>query len=385
MKRIRNIGIMAHIDAGKTTTTERLLFLSGYSRRVGEVHDGDTIMDYLPLERERGITINSAAISFQWANHDINLIDTPGHVDFTVEVERSLRVLDGAIAIFDGVAGVEAQSETVWEQADRYGVPRIGFVNKMDREGASYERTAAAMAARLGATPVLCQLPLGEAAEFQGIVDLISMRSYLWKDEEELSFKEVPLTSYSPAIAEKAESQRLAMLEAVADADDTFAEVFLDGKVKESDVIAALRRTTILPGSRIVPLLCGSAYKNKAIQPLLDAVVDFLPSPEERPPLLAHPIKRNAKVERKPSASEPLCALAFKVQKDDSRGPLVFFRVYSGTLRRGMPLLNTTQNTKERPNKLLQVWQHHPAATLTSAEACAVPGCRTRSAPSCRC
>ncbi|CAK4146429.1 unnamed protein product [Aphanomyces euteiches] len=364
--RIRNIGILAHIDAGKTTTTERMLFYSGTIKRMGEVHDGDTTMDFLPQERERGITIGSAAISFEWKNHAINLIDTPGHVDFTIEVERAVRVLDGAVAVFDGVAGVEAQTETVWEQADRYKVPRIAFVNKLDREGASFERTLSMIESRFNVTTLPIQLPMGENADFYGIVDVISMEMLQWPDAEGQTIRRLPLVDsganetmkklYADAVA-----ARSSLIEKASDFDEELADLFLAEADIDADTLkAALRRITVakpIDKPQAIVALCGSALKNKGVQPLLDAIVDCLPSPSDpsSSPFEAEATKDKSVVTLKADADGPLCVLAFKVKHDRQRGPIVFFRVYSGTLHAKAQLFNTTRQAKERLTRLLLV------------------------------
>ncbi|KDO19269.1 translation elongation factor G [Saprolegnia parasitica CBS 223.65] len=347
--KLRNIGILAHIDAGKTTTTERMLFYSvGAITRMGEVHDGDTTMDFMPQERERGITIGSAAISFDWKDHRINLIDTPGHVDFTIEVERAVRVLDGAVAVFDGVAGVEAQTETVWEQADRYKVPRIAFVNKLDREGASYDRTLQMIEQRFNVVALPIQIPMGENSDFYGVVDIITMEMLTWHGDDGEQVRRYPLRSSK-----------------ASDFDDVLGDLFLmEEEVDDATLKAALRRITVRKpddAPRAVLTLCGSALKNKGVQPLLDAVVDYLPSPADpsSSPFEATQIDKNHTVlktlEKEADASSPLSLLAFKVKHDRQRGPIVFFRVYSGTLNAKAQLLNTTRNAKERITRLMQV------------------------------
>lgn len=381
---VRNIGIMAHIDAGKTTTTERMLFYCGRLRSMGDVHDGDTVMDFLPQERERGITINSAATTLAWRDTTINLVDTPGHVDFTVEVERAVRVLDGAVVLFDAVAGVEAQTETVWAQARRYHVPRIAFVNKMDREGASLQRTADAIKRRLGATPLVTQLPLGEGGAFWGVIDLLTME-VVWsadkegKDVRRLDMAEAVgagrgvhpgLQQIDDGEVDAARAGRELLLEKLAEFDDEFADAYLEAAEEGSDgtlgigvadVSAALRRVTLAQlheGSNdggAVVVLCGAAYRNKGVQALMDAVASYLPSPHDVGDVEAKHVSRQEVVRRVPSASEPLLALAFKVQRQPGMGPLVFVRVYSGVLRSKMPVLNSTQQVVERPSKLVQV------------------------------
>ncbi|KAF4136342.1 Elongation factor G C-terminus [Phytophthora infestans] len=370
---IRNIGILAHIDAGKTTTTERMLFYSGAIRRMGEVHDGDATMDFMPQERERGITIGAAAISFPWREHHINLIDTPGHVDFTIEVERAVRVLDGAVAVLDGVAGVEAQTETVWEQADRYKVPRIAFVNKLDREGASFARSCESIETRFGVQTLCVQLPVGEEAEFEGLLDLVDMQLIKWTDKEGEQVQRLPLLSSAGGkMAElyaKAVEGRQTLIERASNFDDELGELFLmEEEIDNETLKAALRRITVQRdmSSQVVVTLCGSALKNKGVQPLLDAVVDYLPSPLDLAPFEAHTVvggkktrgqaAENKVVQLQPSASEPLCALAFKVQHDRQRGLVVFFRVYSGVLNAKSQLINASRGgTKERLTRLIHV------------------------------
>ncbi|KAE9339773.1 Elongation factor G [Phytophthora fragariae] len=372
---IRNIGILAHIDAGKTTTTERMLFYAGAIRRMGEVHDGDATMDFMPQERERGITIGAAAISFPWREHHINLIDTPGHVDFTIEVERAVRVLDGAVAVLDGVAGVEAQTETVWEQADRYQVPRIAFVNKLDREGASFARSCESMEARFGVQTLCVQLPVGEEAQFEGLLDLVDMQLVKWVDKEGEQVQRLPLLpSAGGKMAElyaKAVDGRQTLIERASNFDDELGELFLmEEEIDNETLKAALRRITVQRGmaSQVVVTLCGSALKNKGVQPLLDAVVSYLPSPLDLSPFEAHTVvggkktrgrgqgAENKLVQLTASSDEPLCALAFKVQHDRQRGLVVFFRVYSGVLSAKSQLLNASRGgTKERLTRLMHV------------------------------
>ncbi|MCB9749938.1 MAG: elongation factor G [Myxococcales bacterium] len=352
---IRDIGIMAHIDAGKTTTTERVLFYTGKSHRIGEVHHGAAVMDYMPQEQERGITITSAATTCFWKGHRVNLIDTPGHVDFTIEVERALRVLDGAVAVFDAVAGVEPQSETVWRQADRYGVPRFAFVNKMDRVGATLGRTVQMLKSRLSAHPMVVQLPIGTEDAFEGVIDLITMETIHWSGEHGEEVVRAPVDEDHPMYTEAVEG-RENLAEAIGEVDDEVMTVYLeegpDGVT--SDMLrAGIRRATI--ANKGVAVLCGSALKNKGIQPLLDAVVAYLPSPLDRPPVAAVRQRDGETIERRPSEDEPLLALAFKVLHDPHRGPLVFFRVYSGVLRLKDALQNVTQGRKERVNRLLQI------------------------------
>ncbi|ETV93608.1 translation elongation factor G, variant [Aphanomyces invadans] len=367
--KIRNIGILAHIDAGKTTTTERMLFYSGAIHRMGEVHDGDTTMDFMPQERERGITIGSAAISFSWNDHHINLIDTPGHVDFTIEVERAVRVLDGAVAVFDGVAGVEAQTETVWEQADRYKVPRIAFVNKLDREGASFDRTLGMIESRFNVTVLPVQLPMGENADFHGVVDLVTMEMLTWSDPEGQVIRRLPLVpgASNEAMQQlytKALNARQSLIEKASDFDETLADLFLCEEPIDATMLqAALRRITVAKPDdhpNAVVALCGSALKNKGVQPLLDAIVNYLPSPSDpsSSPFEASEVLKDKSlrpVQMDATASGPLCVLAFKVKHDRQRGPIVFFRVYSGTLHAKAQLYNTTRNVKERLTRLMLV------------------------------
>ncbi|MBM4285610.1 MAG: elongation factor G [Deltaproteobacteria bacterium] len=350
--RVRNIGFMAHIDAGKTTTTERILFYTGVTHRMGEVHDGQATMDWMVQEQERGITITSAATTCFWQGHRINIIDTPGHVDFTIEVERSLRVLDGVVAVFDAVAGVEPQSETVWRQADRYGVPRLAFVNKMDRVGADLFRTQKMMEERLSANPVLVQLPLGEAERFQGTVDLITMQAQLY-DADDVLGTTVRLTELPADYRELAESQRMRLLEALADLDEEIMELYLaDQPVPQEKIKAALRRGAV--SLKLVPVLCGSAFKNKGVQPLLDAVVDYLPSPADVPPVKG--LNPAGEVVERPARDDaPLAALAFKLLSDPFVGHLTFLRVYSGVLKSGSAALNATKGVRERIGRLLKM------------------------------
>jgi elongation factor G len=351
LDRVRNIGFMAHIDAGKTTTTERILFYTGVTHRLGEVHDGQAVMDWMAQEQERGITITSAATTCYWQDHRINIIDTPGHVDFTIEVERSLRVLDGVVAVFDAVGGVEPQSETVWRQADRYGVPRLAFINKMDRVGADLPRCLKMMRERLKATPVLVQLPLGEEERFQGVIDLIRMHGIVYDETTKGTLFEV--VDIPAAYRERAEEARNEMLEVLSEVDEGIMERYLaDEPVEEAHIKAALRRGTI--GLDIVPVLCGSAFKNKGVQALLDAVVDYLPSPLDIPPVQGQDVKGHV-VERPPQDDAPLAALAFKLLSDPFVGHLTFLRVYSGVLASGSSVLNATKGVKERIGRLLKM------------------------------
>ena len=354
--KVRNIGIMAHIDAGKTTTTERILFYTGRTHRMGEVHDGAATMDWMEQEKERGITITSAATTCFWDDHQINIIDTPGHVDFTVEVERSLRVLDGAVALFCAVGGVEPQSETVWRQADKYKVPRIAFINKMDRTGADFYNAVQMMKDRLAANAVPINLPIGEGDLFSGIIDLISFKALMYHEETYgATFDEMEIPHDLHAVANK---YRTEMLEAVSDVDDTLLEKYLGGKaIGENEIKAVLRKATI--ELKIIPVLCGSAFKNKGVQKLLDSVIDFLPSPVDFKTIEAHHIGINDKVERKIDDDEEFTALAFKIMNDPYVGKLTFFRVYTGTLKAGSYIYNAVSSKKERISRLLQMHANH--------------------------
>jgi elongation factor G len=354
LARTRNIGIMAHIDAGKTTTTERILYYTGKAYKIGEVHEGTAQMDWMVQERERGITITSAATTCQWKGHWINIIDTPGHVDFTVEVERSLRVLDGAIAVFDAVAGVEPQTETVWRQADRYGVPRVCFVNKMDRTGADFARTVEMMVDRLQANPLVLQLPWGSEADFQGVIDLVEMKALHWISEmgEEWETTEVPAE-----LRDVAAKARHDLFERLADHDESLMEKFVhEDEPTPDELRRAIRRATL--SGEGVPVLCGSAFKNKAIQPLLDAIVTYLPAPTDVPPVEGHtPSGEHA--ERMPEDTEPFSGLVFKIMSDPYVGRLTYVRVYSGVLRAGSHVENTTKQRKERIGRILQMHANH--------------------------
>ncbi|AGI87008.1 Elongation factor G 1 [Streptomyces albidoflavus] len=362
---VRNIGIMAHIDAGKTTTTERILFYTGVSYKIGEVHDGAATMDWMEQEQERGITITSAATTCHWpledVDHTINIIDTPGHVDFTVEVERNLRVLDGAITVFDGVAGVEPQSETVWRQADRYGVPRICFVNKLDRTGAEFHRCVDMISGRLGAQPLVMQLPIGAEAEFRGVVDLVRMKALVWSAEAEKG-EMYDTVDIPESHAEVAGEWRGKLLEAVAENDEAMMELFLEGQEpSEEELRAAIRRITIASTgahgtTTVTPVFCGTAFKNKGVQPLLDAVVRYLPSPLDVEAIEGHAVNDPEEVvRRRPSEDEPLSALAFKIMSDPHLGKLTFVRVYSGRLRSGTSVLNSVKGKKERIGKIYRM------------------------------
>ncbi len=353
LAKVRNIGVMAHIDAGKTTTTERILFYTGINYKIGEVHEGAATMDWMEQEQERGITITSAATTTLWRDNTINIIDTPGHVDFTVEVERSLRVLDGAVAVFDGVAGVEPQSETVWRQADRYGVPRICFVNKMDRVGAEFHRCVEMITDRLGATPLVIQLPWGVESDFRGVIDLVRMRALLWQTEGKGDKYDV--VAIPDDHAEAARLWRDKLLETIAENDEEMMEAYLEGtEPSEEQLVAAIRRATIAGG--ITPVLCGSAFKNKGVQPMLDAIVDYLPSPVDIPPVKGHEVGDEEQVVlRKADPSEPFAALAFKIMSDQHLGKLTYIRIYSGTLESGSNVLNTAKGRRERIGKIYQM------------------------------
>ncbi len=351
---VRNIGIMAHIDAGKTTTTERILFYTGISYKIGEVHEGAATMDWMEQEQERGITITSAATTCMWKNHLINIIDTPGHVDFTVEVERSLRVLDGAVAVFDGVAGVEPQSETVWRQADRYSVPRICFVNKLDRTGASFDKCVGMIKDRLNAVALVLQLPIGNESDFIGVVDLIDMKALVWRGEtkkgEDYAIEEIPAD-----MLEASKAARTAMLETLAENDDAIMEKFLDGaELSTAEIIAGIRRATI--AAKLSPVLTGSAFKNKGVQPMLDAVTRYLPSPLDVEAIEGTDMNDpEVSIKRLPKNEEPFSALAFKIMTDPHLGKLTFIRVYSGVLETGSTILNSAKNRKERIGKIYQM------------------------------
>ncbi|CAN2243555.1 elongation factor G [Candidatus Planktophila dulcis] len=351
---VRNIGIMAHIDAGKTTTTERILFYTGISYKIGEVHEGAATMDWMEQEQERGITITSAATTCMWKDHLINIIDTPGHVDFTVEVERSLRVLDGAVAVFDGVAGVEPQSETVWRQADRYSVPRICFINKLDRTGASFDKCVGMIKDRLNAVALVLQLPIGNESDFIGVVDLIAMKALVWRGEtkkgEDYAVEEIPAD-----MLDKCKAARAEMLETLAENDDALMEKFLEGiEVSEEEIIAGIRRATI--SAKLSPVLTGSAFKNKGVQPMLDAVNRYLPSPLDIDAIVGTDMDdATIEMKRQPKNEEPFSALAFKIMTDPHLGKLTFIRVYSGVLETGSTILNSTKNRKERIGKIYQM------------------------------
>ena len=356
LSKVRNIGIMAHIDAGKTTTTERILYYTGRSYKIGEVHEGAAVMDWMVQEQERGITITSAATTAQWRDCQVNIIDTPGHVDFTVEVERSLRVLDGAVAVFDAVAGVEPQSETVWRQADKYGVPRFCFVNKMDRIGANFDRCVQMIRDRLDATPAVVQLPIGAEADFTGVVDLLEMKALVWSEEglgEKWSVEEIPAD-----LQDAAEIARHDLIDLVSNHDDTVMEKYVhEQEITADDLRAALRHGTV--AGRLVPVLCGSAFKNKGVQPLLDAVVEYLPSPVDIPSTKGRALRGEEQIERRAADDEPFSALAFKIMSDPFVGKLTYLRVYSGTLEKGSTVLNSTKDKRERIGRVLQMHANH--------------------------
>jgi elongation factor G len=353
LAKVRNIGIMAHIDAGKTTTTERILFYTGITYKIGEVHEGAAVMDWMEQEQERGITITSAATKCEWKGHVVQIIDTPGHVDFTVEVERSLRVLDGAVAVYDGVAGVEPQTETVWRQADKYRVPRMCFVNKLDRTGADFFRCVQMMVDRLNATPLVLQLPVGAEHDFIGVVDLIGMRALTWRGEtvkgEDYAVEEIPAE-----LADQAAEYREKLLETLSEADDTILEKYLEGEeISVDELKGAIRRATI--AGKLNPVLCGSAFKNKGVQPMLDAVVDFLPSPLDVPAIEGTAPDGETPLLRKPSVTEPFAGLAFKIQTDPHLGKLTYVRIYSGRVDSGSQVVNSTKDRKERIGKIYQM------------------------------
>ncbi|GAB6158636.1 elongation factor G [Desulfotomaculum varum] len=355
LERTRNIGIMAHIDAGKTTTTERILFYTGKVHKIGEVHDGAATMDWMVQEQERGITITSAATTAQWKNHRINIIDTPGHVDFTVEVERSLRVLDGAVAVFCSVGGVEPQSETVWRQADKYGVPRIAYINKMDRVGADFFNGVNMIKDRLGANPVPIQLPIGSEDQFRGIVDLVTNKAIIYVDDLGTKSEE---TEIPADMADLVAEYREKLLEAVAEFDEELMVKYLEGEeLSEEEIKLAIRKATL--AVKITPVLCGSSFKNKGVQPLLDAIVDYLPAPTDVPAIQGINPDTGAADQRISSDSEPFAALAFKIMSDPYVGKLTYFRVYSGVLNAGSYVYNTTKGRKERIGRILQMHANH--------------------------
>jgi len=379
LTKVRNIGIMAHIDAGKTTTTERILFYTGINYKIGEVHDGAATMDWMEQEQERGITITSAATTCFWKDHQINIIDTPGHVDFTVEVERSLRVLDGAVAVFDGVAGVEPQSQTVWRQATRYNVPRICFVNKLDRTGASFEYCVKTIRERLGAVPAVVQLPIGAESKFVGVVDLVGERALMWHGEttigEDYTVEDIPADMVADA-----QTAREALIHVIADHDDEFAELWLESEdsgvaISAAQIKAGLRRVVL--ANKVTAVLCGTAFKNKGVQPLLDAVIDYLPSPVDIPAVEGfRPGHPDQIVERHPRLEEPLAMLAFKVAADPHLGKLTYIRVYSGLLKAGQQVLNSAKGRKERIGKIYQMHANHRQEidSIGAGMICAVMG-----------
>ncbi|MCE7962647.1 MAG: GTP-binding protein, partial [Acidobacteria bacterium ACB1] len=375
LDKFRNIGIMAHIDAGKTTTTERVLFYTGVSHKIGEVHEGTATMDWMEQEQERGITITSAATTCFWKRNGqeyrINIIDTPGHVDFTMEVERSLRVLDGAVAVFDGVAGVEPQSETVWRQADKYGVPRICFINKLDRAGASFERSFNSILTRLGANAVALQIPIGEEEHLKGVVDLIAMKGLLWKDETKGAQYE---TVDIPAeLVDSAKEWREKLVEAAASVDDDLMMKYLEGEeISEDEIRKALRKGTL--ELKLVPVVTGSAFKNKGVQTLLDAVIDFLPSPLDIPAIEGENPKSGEMETREADAKAPFSGLVFKLMADKHLGQLAFVRIYSGTVNSGSYVYNTIKNSKERVGRLMMMHanKREDGETATAGEIVAI-------------
>ncbi len=375
LAKVRNIGIMAHIDAGKTTTTERILFYTGINYKIGEVHDGAATMDWMEQEQERGITITSAATTCFWKDHQINIIDTPGHVDFTVEVERSLRVLDGAVAVFDGVAGVEPQSQTVWRQATRYHVPRICYVNKLDRTGASFDYCVRTIRERLNATPAVLQLPIGAEQNFLGVVDLVEMRALTWRGEttigEDYEVEEIPADMRAAADAARAE-----LLEIASEADDALMEAYLEGEeITVAQLKAAIRKGVLT--NKFTAVVCGTSFKNKGVQPLLDAVLDYLPSPMDVPAIRGFkPGDESVELERHPNNDDPLAMLAFKIAADPHLGKLTFIRVYSGVLQAGAQVLNATKGKKERIGKIYQMHanKREEIASIGAGMICAVMG-----------
>ncbi|MCC7353595.1 MAG: elongation factor G [Anaerolineae bacterium] len=375
LERLRNIGIIAHIDAGKTTTTERILFYTGRTYRLGNVDEGTTVTDWMEQERERGITITAAAITSSWHDHQINLIDTPGHIDFTAEVQRSLRVLDGGVVVFDAVAGVEPQSETVWRQADRYGVPRICFVNKMDRIGADFWRTVETIRERLAAQPLPVQIPIGQEDNFRGMVDLLEECTWYFTDEMGQKPEQRPIP---PDLQAEATLHRERLVEAVAETDDVLMEKYLEGEAIGTDELrAALRRATI--AGRLVPVLCGSALRNRGVQLLLDAIVDYLPSPEDIPPIKGINPYTQKEEERRPDPDGPLAALVFKIQTDPYMGRLAFLRIYSGTMTNGAAMLNVNKNRKERVGRLVRMRanQREELSAAYAGDICAVLGLKS--------
>ena len=375
LNKVRNIGIMAHIDAGKTTTTERILYYTGITHKIGEVHDGAATMDWMEQEQERGITITSAATTCFWNKNQINIIDTPGHVDFTVEVERSLRVLDGAVAVFDGKEGVEPQSETVWRQADKYDVPRICFVNKMDKLGADFYFTVDTIIKRLGAKPLVIQLPIGAESTFEGVIDLVEMRALTWRGDVELGAK-YEIEAIPADMQAKADEYRAMLLETVAEADDALMEKYFAGEeLTVAEIKGAIRKMTVT--SQLYPVLCGSAFKNKGVQPMLDAVIDYLPSPLDVPAVEGHDVRDEEKiVRREPKSTEPFAALAFKVMTHPFFGRLTYIRVYSGQASQGDQVLNATKDRNERIGKLFQMHanKENPVDSVTAGHIYAAIG-----------
>jgi len=375
LNKVRNIGIMAHIDAGKTTTTERILYYTGITHKIGEVHDGAATMDWMEQEQERGITITSAATTCFWNKNQINIIDTPGHVDFTVEVERSLRVLDGAVAVFDGKEGVEPQSETVWRQADKYDVPRICFVNKMDKLGADFYFTVDTIIKRLGAKPLVIQLPIGAESTFEGVIDLVEMRALTWRGDVELGAK-YEIEAIPAEMQAKADEYRKMLLETVAEADDALMEKYFAGEeLTVAEIKGAIRKLTVT--STLYPVLCGSAFKNKGVQPMLDAVIDYLPSPLDVPAVEGHDVRDEEKIiRREPKSTEPFAALAFKVMTHPFFGRLTYIRVYSGQASQGDQVLNATKDRNERIGKLFQMHanKENPVETVTAGHIYAAIG-----------
>ena len=375
LNKVRNIGIMAHIDAGKTTTTERILYYTGITHKIGEVHDGAATMDWMEQEQERGITITSAATTCFWNKNQINIIDTPGHVDFTVEVERSLRVLDGAVAVFDGKEGVEPQSETVWRQADKYDVPRICFVNKMDKLGADFYFTVDTIIKRLGAKPLVIQLPIGAESTFEGVIDLVEMRALTWRGDVELGAK-YEIEAIPAEMQAKADEYRKMLLETVAEADDALMEKYFAGEeLTVAEIKGAIRKLTVT--STLYPILCGSAFKNKGVQPMLDAVIDYLPSPLDVPAVEGHDVRDEEKiVRREPKSTEPFAALAFKVMTHPFFGRLTYIRVYSGQASQGDQVLNATKDRNERIGKLFQMHanKENPVDSVTAGHIYAAIG-----------
>ncbi len=377
LEKTRNIGIMAHIDAGKTTTTERILYYTGRTYKIGEVHEGTAVMDWMEQEQERGITITSAATTCEWRDYQINIIDTPGHVDFTAEVERSLRVLDGAVAVFDAVAGVQPQSETVWRQADKYGVPRICFINKMDRVGADFYRAVDTIVDRLRARPVPIQLPVGAEDQFKGIIDLVMMKARIWH-EESLGAK-FEDTDIPADLLEKAQHYRNALIEAVSESNDVLFEKFVEGQpLTEQEIASGIREATI--SQKIFPVICGTAFKNKGVQNLLDAVVDYLPSPLDIPPVEGYSIdNKEVTIERKASDDEPFSALVFKIMTDPFVGQLAFIRVYSGKLSTGESVYNVAKGRKERIGRLVKMHanKREEIQEVLAGDICAAVGLKT--------